>query len=144
MRITELDLQCEDILWFTVDSADHIIALTSAGYSNVPEYICKDKETNEHLTDFFLQSELGTTHAYLQVKYSDSSLVQDAILLSSKGIFCYDSNLDSELHNYHCISIPEKPLLVSELPPEIQDILADHRYSGDASQNAFIAVEHAY
>ncbi len=39
MRISKIDLQCEDIMWFAVDSQKHIVECTSAGCGNDGEYV---------------------------------------------------------------------------------------------------------
>lgn len=49
MRITEIDLQCEDIMWFGIDN--HIFECTSAGCGNVPEFVCESKKNTKILLD---------------------------------------------------------------------------------------------
>lgn len=49
MRITEIDLQCEDIMWFGIDSHNHIFGCTSAGCGNVPEFVCKSKQNTDDI-----------------------------------------------------------------------------------------------
>ena len=44
MRYSEIDLQCEDIAWFGIDSQKHIIAFASGGIGNVPELVSRSKE----------------------------------------------------------------------------------------------------
>ena len=53
MRISEIELQCEDVMWFAADSNGNIFECTSAGCGNVPEYICKSKEDTDTLLDYF-------------------------------------------------------------------------------------------
>ena len=53
MRYTIIDLQCEDILWFGLDINGNVLAFTSGGSGNVPEFVCRSKEETELLIDFF-------------------------------------------------------------------------------------------
>ena len=49
MRISIIDLQCEDIMWFGVDKNNYIFECTSAGCGNVPEFVCCSKENTNKL-----------------------------------------------------------------------------------------------
>ena len=70
MRITEIDLQCEDIMWFGVDNQNHIFACTSAGCGNVPEFVCKSKENTTFLE--CLQEEIEKTKIYYYLRFSET------------------------------------------------------------------------
>ena len=54
MRITAIELQCEDIMWFGIDNNNHIFECTSSGCGNVPEFVCISKENTESLLNFFM------------------------------------------------------------------------------------------
>lgn len=56
MRITAIELQCEDIMWFGIDNNNHIFECTSAGCGNVPEFVCISKENTESLLNFFMNA----------------------------------------------------------------------------------------
>ena len=48
MRITKIDLQCYDYLWFAIDANGCIIAFTSGGIGDVPEFVCRSKSETKN------------------------------------------------------------------------------------------------
>ena len=144
MRINEIKLQCEDIMWFGVDTVGHIFECTSAGCGNVPEYVCRSQEETEKLLDFFTNKIAKTTSPVLIIPNADNPLTDDAKDLSSKGIYCFDITDFDDIENYHIISRPEKPISVNDLPSDIKEIISDHIFEGDVSISESISVSHAY
>ena len=140
MRITMIDLQCEDIMWFAVDKNGYIMEFTSGGMGNVPEFVCADRETNDLLVDFFMKNLFDSTFEHLEVEYADNDLMNEAISLSRKGIFCFDAVGDS----YNLICAPEKPLNVDNLPDDIRKKLESRYIDADVLSNKDILVDHAY
>ena len=144
MRISDIDLQCEDIMWFGIDNNGHIFECTTAGCGNVPEYICKSREETETLLEYFMNLAPKITNARLLIPASDNDLTADAIKLASAGVYCFDvTDYDTD-DIYQCIAVPENPLKLSALPANIQRLLSDHLYNGDISKETTITVEHAY
>lgn len=144
MRITEIDLQCEDIMWFGIDNQNHIFACTSAGCGNVPEFICKSRENAEILLRYFMYELDEFTKAKLFIEYVDSNqLLKDCIRLSRKGIYCYDI-YEKDEQQYMKISEPLKALSYEALPPNIKNVIDNNRVSENVAINNIIAVEHAY
>lgn len=144
MRISEVDLQCEDIMWFAVDSKGNIFECTSAGCGNVPEYVCKSRKETDILLEYFTEKAPVVTKTKLLIPAEDNDLTADISNLSSKGIYCFDLIDYAHDDRYSMVSLPEKPLNVSNLPADIQELLSDHIYSGDVSTETTITVEHAY
>lgn len=144
MRITEIDLQCEDIMWFGIDNKNHIFECTSAGCGNVPEFVCRSKENTELLRDFFID-ELGEfTEAKLHVKYVDTNqLLNECVQLSRKGIYCFDIYEDDE-RQYVKIVEPVEPLNYDKLPQKIKKIIGENRVDLDVMEEKIISVKHAY
>ena len=144
MRISEVDLQCEDIMWFAVDSKGNIFECTSAGCGNVPEYVCKSRKETDTLMEYFTEKAPVVTTAKLLIPAEDNDLTADISNLSSKGIYCFDlTDYDCD-DRYSMVSLPEKPINVFNLPADIQKLLSDHIYSGDVSTETTLTVEHAY
>lgn len=144
MRITAIDLQCEDIMWFGRDNNNHIFECTSAGCGNVPEFVCISKENTERLLNFFMNELDEFTEEKVLIEYDDTnSLVEDCIYLSRKGIYCYDIYEDDE-QQYIKISEPLKPLEFDSLPSDIKDILKNSSVNVSVMTDKFISVEHAY
>ena len=144
MRISEIDLQCEDIMWFAVDRKGHVFECTSAGCGNVPEYVCKSREETETLLDYFTQKAQIITSSKLLDSAEDNELVDDAKKLASKGLYCFDITDYDNDDKYNCIAVPEKAIYISDLPENIQKLLSDHLYNGDVSEEHTITVSHAY
>ena len=144
MRISEIDLQCEDIMWFAIDSKGNIFECTSAGCGNVPEYVCKSKEDTERILKYFMQEAPVITQAQLVIPADDSPLVADISLLASKGIYCFDITDYDKDDVYTCVAKPKSAISYDSLPQEIRNLLADHLYAGDVSVSTSIEVAHAY
>jgi len=144
MRITEIDLQCEDIMWFGIDNQNHIFECTSAGCGNVPEFVCKNKENTEMLSEYFMEELNEFTQEKLLVEYVDTNqLLKDCIRLSRKGIYCYDI-YEKDEQQYVKIVEPVEPLYYDKLPQKIQEIFNDNRVSINVAVDSIINVEHAY
>lgn len=144
MRITAIDLQCEDIMWFGIDKYNHIFECTSAGCGNVPEFVCRSKKNTEELLDFFMNELEEFTEEKLLVEYIDTNqLLKECIRLSRKGIYCFDIHKENE-QQYVKIAEPIKPLDYGKLPQKIKEIFVDNRVDVDVMVEKFINVEHAY
>ena len=91
MRYSVFDLQVEDIMWFGIDTNGMIFACTSAGCANVPEFVCESREINEQICDFFMNKLETSTTEVLETSYENNVLINDAVKLSQKGIFCFDA-----------------------------------------------------
>ncbi len=144
MRLTEIDLQCEDIMWFGIDNQNHIFECTTAGCGNVPEFVCKSKENIGLLMYFFTEELNESTQEKLVVEYDESNpLIQDCILLSRKGIYCFDI-CEEDANQYVKLTEPTKPLTYDKLPQKIKEIFSDNKVDIDVNKEKFISVEHAY
>ena len=144
MRITEIDLQCEDIMWFGIDSQNHIFECTSAGCGNVPEFVCQSKENTEYLSEFFMEKLQESTQEKMLVEYVETNqLLNDCALLARKGIYCFDIYEENE-QQYVKIVEPMEPLNYDKLPKKIKDILDDNGVDINVMSEKIIKVEHAY
>ena len=145
MKYTEIDLQCEDIMWFGVDRNGLIFECTSAGIGCVPSFVCDSREETEALMSFFLSDLQATTCGALLFDVSDNQLTQDCLALTSKGIFCFDVAVDENRPNeYKKIAFPKEPVKVCDLPENIQTILKTHKVEVDVTTESYITVPHAY
>lgn len=144
MRISEINLQCEDIMWFATDNQGNIFECTSAGCGNVPEYVCKSREETEALITYFTTKAPKVTKSHLLISADGSDLVADVSDLASKGIYCFDITDYDHDDKYSLVARPEKPINISDLPQDVQSLLSDHLYNGDVSKETSITVEHAY
>ena len=145
MRYTEIDLQCEDIMWFGVDANGHILAFTSGGCGGVPEFVCRSKEETEQLEKFFLEEAVPSSEGCMKIPADGTPLSDDARMLSQKGLFIYDVSFDEgHTDEYALIAEPVTPLHINNLPKNIAVILRDHMIEGYAAGLAYLRVRHAY
>ena len=145
MRYSEIDLQTEDIMWFAVDNLNHVLAFTSGGCGNVPEFICRSKEDTELLETFFMEKLSKSTEGVLFVDSDGSPLAEDSLNLAEKGIYSYDVSFEDEHKDeYVRIAAPKVPLQVEQLPDEIRKILMDHKIAANAATDKYLRVKHAY
>ncbi|MCF0137034.1 MAG: hypothetical protein HUJ66_01580 [Oscillospiraceae bacterium] len=145
MRYSEVDLQCEDIMWFGVDANGYIAAFTSAGCGNVPEFVCKSREQTEMLESFFMGDLPHISEYTLEIGTDNGDLAEDACSLARKGIFSFDVSFDNEhMDDYVRIAVPHNPLHVDSLPEKTKQVLVSHRLSFNAANEKNVKVAHAY
>lgn len=146
MRISIIDLQCEDIMWFGINRNNCIFECTSAGCGNVPEFICKSKEETDELIYFFLDELDVITDEKILCEYDKpNQLMQDCISLAKKGIYCYDICEDEEHKNgYKKIVEPINPLYYDDLPQRIKEFMRGHKVDVDIKTQKYINIDHAY
>ena len=141
MRISEISLQCEDITWFGVDRCDHIFMCASGGCGCVPEFVCVSREETNMLENYF--SKLPEATGALVSKGIDAS--EDAMYWAQKGLFSFDVDYDDNYGNsYIKMTSPIKPLQLSDLPEQIQNMLQNHVIDIDVSAADRLTVQHAY
>lgn len=145
MKYTEIDLQCEDIMWFGVDRNGLVFECTSGGIGCVPSFVCRSREDTEKLEHYFLNELRETTQGHLLLKDSSNQLAQESLSLSQKGIYCFDVAIDDNRPDeYKKIALPDQPLNVLDLPERIKNLLCDHTIDVDVASELFIRVPHAY
>ncbi|MCR5719328.1 MAG: hypothetical protein K6F84_02080 [Lachnospiraceae bacterium] len=146
MRYSIFDLQVEDIMWFGIDTNGMIFACTSAGCANVPEFVCESREINEQICNFFMNMLERTTTEVLEAVNENNVLINDAIKLSQKGIFCFDAVIDDEVHanEYVRISSPSAPLRFEKLPDSIKSVFKGRIINVDITSTKYLQVNHAY
>ena len=145
MRYTEIDLQCEDIMWFGIDSNGYIAAFTSGGSGNIPEFVCRSKEETDYLVRYFTGDMKTVSGVLLEHANDGSILVNDAISFAHKGVFTYDVSYDEgHTEEYRQIAVPTQPIAVDHLPDDIRKVLSDHFIECDLTKSRFVRVQHAY
>ncbi len=145
MRYSEIDLQCEDIIWFGIDSNERIFACFSGGIGCVPEFVCRSREETELLLNYFTDVQPVFTKGKLYNLQKNNSPVEDCMMLSSKGIYCFDIDTEETYGDfYRKVSLPSKELCLSDLPKKIKNIITDHVINTDIALSDRIIVPHAY
>jgi hypothetical protein len=131
VRITELDCQIEDILWFALDKNGLVAAFFAGGCGNIPEEVCRKKENLEILENYFtdiapVMAAANFTAEQGEKMNASCSLYKECSILSSKGIVCYDvyDNITkTHTSDYHKVSYPSQGLRAEHLPQSIKSIM---------------------
>lgn len=146
MQITEEEVEYEDIMWFAVDNIGNIAMFTSGVYGNVPTYVCESRERVNILIDYFcIALQQSTDAIILRNNLLDLEYLNDYKILSQKGIFCYDAfDGINHLESYLKITEPVKPLMISDLPTHIRNIITRNKIEGFVSKQDSIFVSNAY
>lgn len=128
MRIAKEELEYLDITWFAVDKQGRIIELSSAGSGHIPEFICKSKENAEILENYF-----------------ENTASRFFVDFPEKGLYYFDAyDSKNRTTNYIKNSSPSEPILITQLPAPISEILSNNRLDIDVESVDSITVEHAY
>lgn len=147
MRITEFDLQIEDLEWYAIDENNNIAFFTSGGFGYVPEFICKSRENLDIVSSYFDALDNNFTKAEVIDgafdDYPKDEFKEDCINISEKGLFCYDVSDDVE-GEYKLLCRPINMIKLSDLPKEIQDILRQYKLQGVSFSENNIRVLNAY
>lgn len=132
MRITELELQTEDIEWYGVDEDGRIAQFFSGGSKAVPEFICQSRENLTVIGKFFANFEKMISEQVLlneDLDYPRKEFLKECKEISQKGIYCFDIDSLAKGKEYVFVCKPACPLCVTDLPLHIQDILRCYQIS---------------
>jgi len=106
-------------MWFGVDSAGHVAELDSRESGNVPlDVFGNTKEQHLMLFEHFVRP---------CVERMTGDFEADAPKL---GLFFYDIVKFGTMDPYDRLGIPDRPLVVSECPGDIQELLLRVRFDG--------------
>ncbi|WFR56278.1 hypothetical protein QA584_22075 [Anaerocolumna sp. AGMB13025] len=148
MRITEIDLELEDIEWYGIDENGRIAQFTSGGSKIVPEFICESREKLDVVCEFFenFSPRIVEEVIFEVPKYPRKEYLQECKKISQKGLYCFDiSNEQDSTDGYILICTPSYELQISELPEIIQSILSSYRIPNVNFNNCkIISIEKAY
>lgn len=150
MRITEIDLEIEDIEWYGIDENGRIAQFTSGGSKIVPEFICESREKLDVVCELFenfsprIVEEV--TFSEEVSKYPRKEYLQECKKTSQKGLYCFDiSDEQDSTDGYILICKPSYELQISELPEIIQSILLSYKIPNVNFNNSkIISIEKAY
>lgn len=125
MRITEIDLEIEDIEWYGIDENGRVGRFTSGGSRMIPEFICESRERLETVCDFFenFNSYITEEVTFSEEvsKYPRKEYIQECKKISQKGLYCFDIFDEQDtIGRYMLMCKSGNELLISELPEIIQ------------------------
>ena len=90
-RITEIELEYNDIEWFAIDRNQKIMRFTSGLYGHVPKFVCSSTEKNDLLVEFFENLKECTDSIILQNESFGIEFLNECRDISQKGIYCFDA-----------------------------------------------------
>lgn len=145
LRITEIELEYNDIEWFAIDRNQKIMRFTSGLYGHVPKFVCSSTEKNDLLVEFFENLKECTDSIILQNESFGIELLNECRDISQKGIYCFDAfdGVDDST-SYTKISAPKKPIYFYELPDHIQNLIKQNFLDVDVDGIDVISVINAY
>lgn len=115
-------------IWYAIDKYGKVIEFLTSGFGNVPEFVYMYKENNKVLDDFFYSKEF-----------------KDIIKFSEKELYNFDAcKGEGGATNYLRLIVPKEPLLISDLPPKIAEILSSNILDIDVEENDSISIGPAY
>ena len=131
--------------WYAVDPQGYIGHFTTAGLRRLPAAVKRSREDALRLIEFFEARAISSdfdVHSNAKVQGQIASAVNATRFLSSfteaaaRGLYSYDTDMrDAE---YYLVATSRTPLLVSELPSEIQDIVLRVRSNAAFLETPFI------
>ncbi len=108
MRITDYEKEYSNILWFATDIGGNVIFAQSLE-SDVPEFVCRNKEKSERLAELLCDGNDGNISEYL----------------CSKGLYHYIAD-DPYESVYRRVQIPANPVKAESLTKEIKDLMSEN------------------
>ena len=113
----------------------HIGHFTSAGMRILPKSVREDRETTEIIARYFFeQAPVVGKWSVRAAAEADCGgwkqqgferYIRDFALMASKGLFSFDTDLiRTEKGRYYLVAIPERILLVNDLPPDIRNLVS--------------------
>lgn len=142
MRYSQIDLQIYDIMWFAVDRNGCIGCFTAGGSANIPEFICRSKEDNEYVCDYFLNELPESTVGRIYGIKKNTQLWKECSSLVKKGIICFDDK-DNGV-SYQLVAMPRDSIAKSSISSDIQKIMADFNLDTDFCIDKLIEPQNAY
>ncbi|MFD2786549.1 hypothetical protein [Hymenobacter rubripertinctus] len=140
MCISDIDQEISDIDWFAADKDGRILHLASAG-GVLPESVAASQQNLLLLHQYFLElPEAGTAIMAIEPK---SGIRYDSFLrYARRGLYSFDK---VDLHNrldsrYQLVARPAVPLLLTELPPELAQLLHRTQLPGSVANLAGLQV----
>ena len=117
--------------WYAVDQDGRIGHFTSAGLRVLPKSVKQDRETTELIARYFFEQApvVGKWAVRPEAeadcggwkKQGFDRFIRDFALMASKGLFSFDTDplFRTEKGRYYLVAVPERIVLVNELPQEI-------------------------
>jgi hypothetical protein len=148
--ISPIEESDRDWDWFAVDPAGAVGHFTTAGMRVLPKTVRQDKEAALHLIDYFFEKapksrpHIVRTEAEIDSggwpdDLARSQYLKDFSTMASAGVFSYDMPTSGRKQDYFLVAYPQSPLHISELPPEIRELVMRTRSPSPFAESPYIA-----
>jgi|GEM_PF-729909 len=131
--------------WYAVDPHGHIGNFATAGLRELPASVKRSREDALKLIDFFdgqlissqydVDSNSKVQHEIATASHKEWFL-RSFVSAASRGLYSYDTDMRDA--QYYRVATPRTPLLVSDLPVEIQEVVLQTRAHASFSETPFI------
>lgn len=136
MEIDLIEQDSTDFDWFGVDECGYIGHFSTAGFKRLPKTVARNREDLETVSEYFSYRASETTgyllDSCLQIRVPDwkgeaheGRYLESFVSMAKKGLFSFD--IDTYVTDdlvYFPVAIPERPILVPDLPELIRSIVA--------------------
>ena len=122
--------------WYAVDQDGRIGHFTSAGMRVLPKSVRQDRETTELIARYFFEQVpvVGKWAVRPEAegdcggwkRHGFERFIRDFALMASKGLFSFDTDplFRTEKGRYYLVAVPQRVLLLNELPQDIGRLLS--------------------
>lgn len=115
-------------VWYAIDKYGRVLEFWTSGFGNIPKFIYESEKNNKILDDYFGSKE-----------------ITDLFKFSAKDSYIFDACAgEGDTTNYLLILSPRKPLLISDLSPEIASIISNNIFDIDVESVDSIIVDNTY
>jgi hypothetical protein len=113
-----------DVEWLACDADDHVGLFITAGGGYAPGEFLRDTDAHEAAIDAILALPASTTARF--APELRPGVVNQWRLVAERGLFAFDS--DASGGPYRLEAAPETPVLATELPASVANVLRDLQY----------------
>lgn len=115
-------------VWYAIDKHGRVLELLTSGFGNIPEFVYTAEENNRILDTYF-----------------ESNEFLDLVDYPEKDFYDFDACKGEEgSTNYLKFMVPKKPILISELPQKIAEILSNNTLDIDVEEIDSISIGSDY
>ncbi len=136
MRISDANTSYFSIVWFGADRAGRLIAFLALGEGSLPEFVKKSEENTMLLFHYWYGHEDWDFS-----KAFDFRTRLDETVFAQKGLYVCVANDPYAGEKYRITQRPQRPALLRELPPHIQQIMQTHTLDMDAECCEYLIIE---
>ena len=123
--LAERGVRDVDFDWFSRDTQGSVALLTTGGHLVVPRSVFRSKDAYLRVCEVFYRT---PERGQALLKQAEPGDFEDWLAASRRGFYGYDWNNDTRVSDtYSLVSVPAKPISVTELP-EVAEYLV--RFSG--------------